>query len=231
MKKTPCKANSVWRMAMIFIVTMLLFAFVLPTDCIAKAEDYDWQKGYEDYIGTLDDDDKKDWYFGDDHLDIDGALAVLGGFFADENFDKEALKADPIIIGIIDSGIGFGYTLEDGEEKSVGSEYVYSSDVDYRLHPVFEDVLLKDADGKYIYKNVADKVSIVSNKDEDRDGKKDILTTMTSVDDGGVVVTASGNIALDMVDNTSDDHGTHVTGQLQCSYTNWALKITSKFCP
>ena len=231
MKKSFFKSNNTWQLATFIVALALLCVFVLPESNIALAEETDWRNGYDEYLLTLDEDDPKDWYFSESYLDVEGAISIINGFLADDSFAIEALKADPIVIAVIDSGIGHGYTIEEDEEISAGSEYIYSTDVEYKLHPIFEDVLLTDDEGNYVYKNVADTVNIISDKDENGDGKKDVLNTMTSVDEGGVVVTDSGNIALDLVDNTSDDHGTHVTGTVAMLIHKLGLEDYIKILP
>ena len=204
---------------MIFIVTLLLFAFVLPIDGIAVAEGYRWQTGYEDYLDTLDDNDR-DWYFGDDYLDVDGALSIIGGFLADDNFDKQALKDDPIIIAVVDSGIGYAYTTDGETETEPYAPFIYDEGVEYKLHPIFEDVLLTDEEGNYVYKNVVDELKI-----KERNNTNQVIETFTNIPQN------EGNIALDMVDNTSDNHGTHVTGIIAMLIHKFGLEDYIKILP
>ena len=188
------KRSDILSLATITFVLLLLCSFIFAPSGVAYA---DWQDGYTQYINSLPSTDNKDWYFGESYLNLDGALTIINDFLRDPNFDKETLKNDPIVIAVIDSGIGYAYKTSGSTEVAVNPENVYDSGVSYKLHEIFDDVLLKDGDGNYIYKNFADKVKI--------DGSGLIDKTITAVTD-------SGNIAKDLVDNTSNDHGTHVTG-------------------
>ncbi|MDR2634385.1 MAG: S8 family serine peptidase [Clostridiales bacterium] len=70
------------------------------------------------------------WYFGEDYLDIPAVRSVTDGWKKDGTLPDPSDPAfKPVVIAIIDSGI-------------------------YAAHEVFEGVLLRDADGKIIYKNV-----------------------------------------------------------------------------
>ena len=181
------------------VAILCLCAVFVPND-LALAEESGWETGYNGYLSALGKNDAKDWYFGENYLDIEGASLIINAFLEDESFDKEALKNDPIIIAVIDSGIGYAYTT-DGETETEPNPFdIYEEGVQYKLHPIFEDVLLKDEDGNYVYKNVVDELKI-----KDRNGG-DIIETMTGIPQN------EGDIAIDMVDNTSDNHGTHVTG-------------------
>ena len=199
MKNTFLKANNTRQVTMIFIVALLLFAFLLPSFNVAQAEETTWEKGYNEYINSLNNSDDKDWYLGENHLNVNGALSIIDDFLSDDNFNKEALLADPIIIAVVDSGIGHAYTMSEDTEVPVAPENVYNDGVEYKLHPVFDDVLLKDDQGEYVYANVAKEVSV-------RNENKYTIKTLEAID--------SGNIACDLVDNTSNDHGTHVTGTI-----------------
>ena len=187
------KKNAVPSITVLALAILLLCSFIFAPSGVAYA---DWQDSYTEYINSLPSTDNKDWYFGETYLNLDGALALVQDFLSDPNFDKETLKNDPIVIAVIDSGIGYAYKTSGSTEVAATPENVYDSGVSYKLHEIFDDVLLKDGDGNYIYKNFADKVKIDTNL---------IDKTITAVTD-------SGNIALDLVDNTSNDHGTHVTG-------------------
>lgn len=195
MKKTKFNLNFGVKSTAILFAVVLLFSFVFtPTD-VAYA---DWQDDYDSYLAGLSTTDAKDWYFGENYLNIDGALTMINNIVSDENFDDTALKNDPIVIAVIDSGIGYGYTTDGSTETAVQPENIYNDGVEYKLHPIFDNVLLKDEGGNYVYKNVAETVQI-------RNSSKIAISTMDAITD-------SGNIACDLVDNTSNDHGTHVTG-------------------
>ena len=188
--------NNIWAPVLCALVALLLCTFIVPSNGVAYADEADWESKYNDFIASLDANDAGEWYFDQANLDIYGALCALENILNDTRFDKELLKADPIVIAVIDSGIGYAYTTDGTLEYGVSSENVYDEGVQYKLHPIFDDVLLKDANGNYVYKNVASEVNIKYNTN--------VINTITAVE--------SGNIAQDLVDNTSNDHGTHVTG-------------------
>lgn len=195
MKKAKFNLNFGVKSTAILFAVILLFSFVFTPTNIAYA---DWQDDYDSYLAGLSTTDAKDWYFGENYLNIDGALTMINNIVSDENFDDTALKNDPIVIAVIDSGIGYGYTTDGSTETAVQPENIYDDGVEYKLHPIFDNVLLKDEGGNYVYKNVAETVQI-------RNSSKIAISTMDAITD-------SGNIACDLVDNTSNDHGTHVTG-------------------
>ena len=198
-----------------FLAVLLLCVLAFPGCGVAYADEADWESKYNDFISSLDANDAGEWYFDEANLNIDGARNLINQFLANESFDKEALKADPIIIAVIDSGIGYAYTTDGTLEYGVSSENVYDEGVQYKLHPVFDDVLLKDANGDYVYKNVASEVNIKYNTN--------VINTITAVE--------SGNIAQDLVDNTSNDHGTHVTGMVAMLIHKLGLEDYIKILP
>ena len=195
MKKAKFNLNFGVKSTAILFAVILLFSFVFTPTNVAYA---DWQDDYDSYLAGLSTTDAKDWYFGENYLNIDGALTMINNIVSDENFDDTALKNDPIVIAVIDSGIGYGYTTDGSTETAVQPENIYDDGVEYKLHPIFDNVLLKDEGGNYVYKNVAETVQI-------RNSSKIAISTMDAIIN-------SGNIACDLVDNTSNDHGTHVTG-------------------
>ena len=198
--KTKRTLTKIWTAALMCMAVLLLFIGVFRPTGVAIA---DWKDDYDTYLNALAGGDAKDWYLGEDYLNVAGAKSVIDGFLADENFDKESLKKDPIVIAVIDSGIGFAYKVEGSSGIPLDPLSVYQEGAIYKLHSVFDDVLLTDEEGNYIYKNVADTVTVK---------KKNLLGNYVAT--GQVIegVTDSGNIALDLVDNTSNDHGTHCTG-------------------
>ena len=211
-KMSIAKRNNILPLTTLALVLILLCSFIFAPSGVAHA---DWQDSYLDHINSLSSTDKKDWYFGESYLNLDGALELVNQFLADPNFDKKSLKEDPVVIAVIDSGIGHAYKMNGSTEVAVSPENVYGSGVSYKLHEIFDDVLLKDGDGNYIYKNFADKVKI--------DGSL-IDKTITAVTD-------SGNIALDLVDNSSNDHGTHVTGTVALLIHKLGLEDYIKILP
>lgn len=195
----------------LFAVVLILCA-VLPTTTVAYAE---FPTSYSDYISSLPSTDDKDWYFGENYLDLDYCISVVNEWKKDSSFDWDKLKNDPIVIAVVDSGIGYAYTVEDGVETEVSVKDVYADGNSYKISSVFDDVLLTDADGNYIYKNVTSKVSITEGKN---------TKTQTAVTD-------SGNIALDLVDNTDNNHGTHVTGTVALLIRAFGLEDYVKILP
>jgi hypothetical protein len=188
------KISKIWTASLLCMAVLLLFSGLFIPTGVAIA---DWQDDYSLYVSSLPSTDNKDWYLGENYLNVEGAKAVVDRFLADPNFDKEALAEDPIVIAVIDSGIGFAYKVEGDAGIPLASTNVYDAGAKYRLHSIFDDVLLTDDEGNYVYKNFATTVEV-------KDGSR-VLQTINAVTD-------SGDIALDLVDNTSNDHGTHVTG-------------------
>lgn len=215
MIKSTTKRNRTLSLTALFVVVFLMCIVAFPTTIIAKADETDWESGYTDYISSLDEDDLGEWYFDQANLDIYGALGALENILNDTRFDKELLKADPIVIAVIDSGIGYAYTTDGTEEIGVSSEKVFDEGVQYKLHPIFEDVLLTDNNGNYIYKNVTSEVAIRDNGT--------VVNTLNYVE--------SGNIAKDLVDDTSNDHGTHVTGMVAMLIHKLGLEDYIKILP
>ena len=103
MQKTFSGVYSLTRVATILLAMLLACMVVVSTDSLAIAEENTWQNSYGEYLSNLGDNDIKDWYFGDDYLCISEAISAVNNFLSDTNFDKEALKSDPIIIAVIDS--------------------------------------------------------------------------------------------------------------------------------
>ena len=213
--KSTTKRNRALSLTALFVVVFLMCIVAFPTTIIAKADEADWESGYTDYISSLDEDDLGEWYFDQANLDIYGALGALENILNDTRFDKELLKADPIVIAVIDSGIGYAYTTDGTEEIGVSSEKVFDEGVQYKLHPIFEDVLLTDHNGNYFYKNVTSEVAIRDNGT--------VVNTLNYVE--------SGNIARDLVDDTSNDHGTHVTGMVAMLIHKLGLEDYIKILP
>ncbi|MBO5983364.1 MAG: hypothetical protein J6Q06_05825, partial [Clostridia bacterium] len=201
--------------SVLFLAVIFLCVLVLPSGGIAQADEIDWESVYIDYISSLDEDDLGEWYFDENNLNIEGVRDIINEFLASESFDKESLKADPIIIAVIDSGIGYAYTTDGAVEYSVSSENVYDEGVQYKIHPIFDDVLLKDANGDYVFKSVATEVNIKYNGN--------VINTITAAE--------SGNIAQNLVDDTSNDHGTHVTGMVAMLIHKLGLEDYIKILP
>lgn len=194
------KMSKIWTATLLCLAVLLLFTGIFSPTGVAIA---DWHDEYTAYVSSLSTTDKKDWYLGADYLNVEGAKAIVDTFLQDPNFDKETLKKDPIVIAVIDSGIGFAYRVEGESGIPLAPTNVYDEGAQYRLHSIFDDVLLQDDDGNYIYKNVATTVEVKT---------KNLAGNYVSTGQVTQCVTDSGNIALDLVDNTSNDHGTHVTG-------------------
>ena len=215
--KTNRKMNihsNVWALIVCALIVLLLCSFIFAPKDVALA---DWTDDYDTYLGGLDTADSKDWYFGEDHLDVEGALALINQYLSNPDFDKEGLKADPIIIAVIDSGIGYAYTTDGETETPAKPENIYDEGTEYRLHDVFKDVLLTAENGNYIYKNFAKETAIIN------DSTNSTIVSLTAPD--------SDNIACDLVDNTSDDHGTHVTGMVAMLIHKLGLEDYVKILP
>ena len=107
--KTKRTLTKIWTAALMCMAVLLLFIGVFRPTGVAIA---DWKDDYDTYLNALAGGDAKDWYLGENYLNVAGAKSIIDGFLADENFDKESLKKDPIVIAVIDSGIGFAYKLQ-----------------------------------------------------------------------------------------------------------------------
>ena len=163
--------NKIFSTAICMIAVILLCAILfVPNLTTAQAEstetskydwtaipDVDWETEYENYVHS--NGLNRDWYNDSQYLDVDGAMAELEKIFADPNFNKEALKNDPIVIAVADSGFSSAYILDNGVKKQQGAEAVLLNadnlDLKYEIHPIFENVLLQDAEGNYVYHNAA----------------------------------------------------------------------------
>lgn len=198
-------------MTAILLVVAFALSFISPAT-IAYA---DMPSSYNDYISSLPTEDAKDWYFGSDYLDLNAAKAIVNAWKNDKSFDWESLKNDPIVIAVVDSGIGYAYTVNDGVETESSVKEVYKDGTSYKISDVFDDVLLTDKDGNYVYKNTTGKVKIV-------DGNSTVTQT---------AITNSRNIALDLVDNTDNNHGTHVTGIVALLIRAFGLEDYVKILP
>lgn len=184
--------------AFILIAMLLIFAGVTlaPVE-VAYAVLPD---NYNDYIESLSDENSKDWYFGEDYLNISEVLSVVNSWKTNPKFNLESIKNDPIVIAVIDSGIGHAY-YDDGagnELKTEKKEYYNTVDgsgnaLVYHINPMIEDVILKDGDDNYVYESVVSK----------NVRGKEVCATL---DDG------INDMAYVLADNTDDSHGTHVTG-------------------
>lgn len=201
--------------ALIVTAILLVVAFALSFISPATVAYADMPSSYNDYISSLPSEDAKDWYFGSDYLDLNAAKAIVNAWKNDKSFDWESLKNDPIVIAVVDSGIGYAYTVKDGVETESSVKDVYKDGTSYKISDVFNDVLLTDKDGKYVYKNTTGKVKIV-------DGNSTVTQT---------AITNSGNIALDLVDNTDNNHGTHVTGIVALLIRAFGLEDYVKILP
>lgn len=167
-------------------------------------------ESYQTYLDSITGD--KDWYFGADYLNLEAVFDVIQGWKSNTDYDFSALADDPIIIAVIDSGISHAYYIDENDDyvqAAVSSYYSteyattvdgtpYTADYEYRINPVIESVLLKDADGNYVYGCYAD-----YNQRKSVSG-----STMSSVARDKTVQTA----AYDLADTADDHHGTHVTG-------------------
>ena len=175
------------------ILTLLLVAIPV-TGAVADAEmpgSYDEYIAYLNSVGIED----GDWYLGEEFLDVYNALVLVKSMLDDDAFNAETLKADPVVIAVIDTGIGHAYKNDFLGKSSVAFSSVYGSNVEYELHEIFNDVLLTNNDG-YVYYNAAKKLKTVNN-----------LGIQTEK-----IIQDTGNIAHDLVDNAPGYHGIHVTG-------------------
>ncbi|MCQ2603058.1 MAG: S8 family serine peptidase [Clostridia bacterium] len=184
--------------AVILIAILVIFAgmAIMPANVAYAA----LPESYCDYIENLDAGSVKDWYFGEDYLNISEVLEVVNSWKTSPDFDIEPLKDEPIIIAVIDSGIGHAYSVDGSGNETPAPKKDYYKIVDddgnmlnYRINPMFEDVILTDADGNYVFKSVVT---------ENKRGKQIFATLDDSVND----------IAYVLADNADDNHGTHVTG-------------------
>ncbi len=213
--------TKIWTVALLCVAVLLLLSTVFAPVGVAYAS---WEDGYTAYLSNLPGGDNKDWYFGDKFLNLEGAQTLLNGYLTDSNFDKDSLKADPIVIAVIDSGIGYAYKTNGESEIPVASQQIYSGETpSFKLHPIFDDVLLKDKEGRYVYKNFASTVT-VKQKDKLSSSYNKVVATYNGF-------TNTGNIAQDLVDDTSNDHGTHCTGIIAMLIHKLGLEDYVKILP
>lgn len=199
--------------ALVLLAVVSIFACALAPASVAHAL---MPSSYDEYISSLPSGDAKDWYFDENHLDLEYCISIVNSWKKDSTFDWDSLKNDPIVVAIVDSGIGYAYTVDgDGKETESSPVDVYKDGNSYKISSVFDDVLLTDADGNYVYKNTTSTVKIVNG------------TSTTHY----TAVTDSGNIALDLVDNTDNNHGTHVTSTVALLIHAFGLEDYIKIMP
>lgn len=199
--------------ALVLLAVVSIFACALAPASVSYALT---PSSYQEYVSSLPSGDANDWYFGENHLDLENCISIVNSWKSDSTFDWEGLRNDPIVVAIVDSGIGYAYTLDgDGKETESSPVDVYKDGTLYKISSVFDDVLLTDADGNYVYKNTTSTVKIVSG------------TSTTHY----TAVTDSGNIALDLVDNTDNNHGTHVTSTVALLIHAFGLEDYIKIMP
>lgn len=193
--KSIVHRNGIFAVALIAILVMLAGVLCAPANVAYAVLPDD----YSDYVANLPSDNIKDWYFGEKYLNLEEVLTVVNSWKINPFFDLDSIKEDPIVIAVIDSGIGHAYYDSGaGETQASKKDYYKIADNDgnslnYYINPLFDDVLLKDADGNYVYK------SIVNSNTR---GKEVCATLDDSIN----------NIAYTLADNSDDNHGTHVTG-------------------
>ena len=206
------------RTAIVFSVAVfLLLAILVCPDGIALADtsntEVDWRALYEDYIG----DSNKDWYFDKEYLDLYGAMEAVHDMVNDPKFNKDALKADPIVIASIDNGIGAGYAYNDayGTEVRVGFTHVVvdQKDAVFKVHPIFDGVILTDENGDYVYGNVAQEIQFT-----DKNGNMSLI-----------VFANNGDIGHDLV--SFDKHGVSTAGLIAFFIHMFGLEDYIKIMP
>ncbi len=175
----------------------------------------DWQEIYDDFT----DDIRDDWYYDEQYLDLYNAIVEVQNMLNDSIFDRDALKEDPIIIASIETGISSGYIKSSGSRAGLTAMFINPVEVEYVLHPIFEDVLLKDENGDYVY--------YLSTPTFKYQPKK------TGTDPNPSLVTYywnnTGDIAKDMV--SVDDHGIGVTGVMAYLIHQFGLEDYIKILP
>ena len=222
------KTNNITLTATFFTVAVLLLCAMLiaPVQSTASAEvdipydeSLDWEQIYNDYIGETD----KEWYLGEDYLDFYNAFDTVQKMLADKSFNKEALKADPIVIASIDNGISVAY----GNNKNynnkytrVGLTHIYidKSPADYKLHSIFDGVLLTDENGNYVYENFASTITYRCIEE----GSQEKIDKYYQVE-------KTGDIAHDMV--TFNRHGVSTAGVMAYFIHKFGLEDYIKIMP
>ena len=175
-----------------------------------------WEDLYDQYLETS---GLEDWYYGEDYLDLYGAMEELSKMLSDPNFNKEALKSDPIVIAAIEASFSVVYSKDEygNPLKEVGFTHTIvnkSDDVTFRMHPVFDDVILKDADGKFVYYNLATDVLF----EDKRNGSRATYTWNNN-----------GDMAHDLVGFY--DHGVGVAGIIAFLIHQFGLEDYVKIMP
>ena len=186
------------------------------TKCSLQFRVNEWGRDWEDIYDDFTEDLRDDWYFDEQYLDLYNAIEEMNRIIYSSDFDKEALKNDPIVIASIETGIGVAYDATGefgGKRCGIKQLYINGVEVEYRLHPIFEDLLLTDENGNYVYY-----VSTDTFLYEYENGSKTTFNWPKT-----------GDIAADMV--SFDDHGVGVTGIMAYLIHMFGLEDYIKIMP
>ena len=173
------KFNKIFTATIFMVAVALICAIIVTPATTASAEEsteawkefykeeniptVDWEEAYNAYVQ---DSAHTDWYFDEEYTDLFGAVEEMKKILDDPLFDKEAMKADPIVIAVIDFGISCPYQYN--ATKNALVRIGLSANIDahdpeketypvyYALPHVFDDVLLQDKDGNFVYYNAAE---------------------------------------------------------------------------
>ncbi|MBR4800692.1 MAG: S8 family serine peptidase [Clostridia bacterium] len=100
----------------------------------------------DEYVFDVVDEDK-DWYFGENFLDIATLKTTVNSWFEDERvYNFSALERNPVVVAVIDSGINFNHQIFTGKYDENGATVESEGAGEY-------DVLYRDSEGNLICKN------------------------------------------------------------------------------
>ena len=112
-----------------------------------------------------------DWHINDDHLDISQLRSTINKWFADEKYDLESVKNDPVVVAVLDSGINYEHELFLGKYDRDGRPIDAQHVGEY-------DVFLRRSDGSIVCKNTVSQPGHV--KDSVMDDASDMHGTHVS---------------------------------------------------
>lgn len=112
-----------------------------------------------------------DWHINGDNLDISQLKSTVKKWFADEKYDFESVKNNPVVVAVLDSGINYEHELFCGKYDGDGRPAVTQQIGEY-------DVFLRSANGSIVCKNTVSQPGYV--KDSVLDDASDMHGTHVS---------------------------------------------------
>jgi len=156
------KKNAYGKFIVVLIAAIIsLFCAFSPLaplcDCTQVA-DAILPQSYVDRVSDL----NYDWWTGEKYINLPALKQTVAKWFKNDLYDFEYLKRNPVIVGIIDTGVNVGHDLFLGNYDENGYAAAYESlfGGDLKASPEAEsgaigkyDVLARDADGNIIKRN------------------------------------------------------------------------------